>query len=144
MFPGSLLACIVSYERGRQLVSNVLRDSIKLAARFIPRHRCTEDLGRDAVAASVRRRLSEKREKPRSSRGRDVEWEDLTLAAGGEEKKRTPRTYRPTLEAMEALRLLSSTGLTASVAGLAAEHNILHESTASAAAAPGRPARLLE
>ena len=44
---------------------------------------------------------------------------------------------------MEALRLLSSTGLTASVAGLAAEHNILHESHGQRSAAPGRPARVL-
>ena len=51
------------------------------------------------------------------------------MAAGGDEKKRTRRSYRPTLEAMEALRLLSSAGPAAQVAGLAAEHNILADPT---------------
>jgi DNA-binding CsgD family transcriptional regulator len=44
--------------------------------------------------------------------------------AVGEGKKRAGRAYRPTLEAMEALRLLS--GATAmSLSGLVAEHNLL-------------------
>jgi len=47
------------------------------------------------------------------------------LAGGGEEKKRTRRSYRPTVEAMEALRLLSSATASMPLAGLAAEHNVL-------------------
>ena len=49
---------------------------------------------------------------------------------GGDEKRRTRRSYRPTLEALEALRLLSSAGPTAQLAGLAAEHNILPDAAA--------------
>jgi RNA polymerase sigma factor (sigma-70 family) len=46
------------------------------------------------------------------------------LAGGSERKKRVGRSYRPTLEAMEALRLLS--GATAMpVPGLVAEHHLL-------------------
>jgi len=45
--------------------------------------------------------------------------------AGGEGKQRTRRSYRPAVEAMEALRLLSSAA--ASFPGLAAEHNMLAE-----------------
>jgi DNA-binding CsgD family transcriptional regulator len=45
--------------------------------------------------------------------------------AGGEGKKRTRRSYRPAVEAMEALRLLSSAVAAASFPGLAVEHNVL-------------------
>jgi DNA-binding CsgD family transcriptional regulator len=44
--------------------------------------------------------------------------------AGGESKKRAGRAYRPTLEAMEALRLLSGT-TAMPLSGLVAEHNLL-------------------
>ncbi len=47
------------------------------------------------------------------------------MAGGGEEKKRTRRSYRPAVEAMEALRLLSSATAALPLAGLAAEHNVL-------------------
>src|SRR3954471_17725782 len=46
------------------------------------------------------------------------------LAGGGDGKKRVGRSYRPTLEAMEALRLLSGATAT-SLPGLVAEHNVL-------------------
>src|SRR3954470_22854313 len=46
------------------------------------------------------------------------------LAGGGDGKKRVGRSYRPTLEAMEALRLLSGATATA-LPGLVAEHNLL-------------------
>ena len=44
--------------------------------------------------------------------------------AGGEGKKRVRRSYRPTVEAMEALRLLS-TATAGVLPGLTAEHNLL-------------------
>ena len=44
--------------------------------------------------------------------------------AGGEGKKRTRRSYRPTVEVMEALRLLSGAA-TASLPGVVVEHNVL-------------------
>jgi DNA-binding CsgD family transcriptional regulator len=47
------------------------------------------------------------------------------LAGGNEGKKRNRRSYRPTVEAMEALRLLSSASATAALPGLTAEHNLL-------------------
>jgi DNA-binding CsgD family transcriptional regulator len=53
------------------------------------------------------------------------------LAGGGERKKRVGRSYRPTLEAMEALRLLS--GATAMpLSGLVAEHHLLADSVPAA------------
>src|SRR4051794_29690078 len=45
--------------------------------------------------------------------------------AGGHGKRRVGRSYRPTVEAMEALRLLS--GATAALPGLVAAHNLLAE-----------------
>ena len=45
--------------------------------------------------------------------------------AGGEGKKRTRRSYRPTVEVMEALRLLSSATASGAFPGLVAEHNVL-------------------
>jgi len=45
--------------------------------------------------------------------------------AGGAGKKRTRRSYRPAVEVMEALRLLSSAAAAASFPGLVAEHNVL-------------------
>jgi RNA polymerase sigma factor (sigma-70 family) len=46
------------------------------------------------------------------------------LTGGAEEKSRNRRNYRPTVEAAEALRLLSSTSAGAPFTGLAAEHNL--------------------
>ncbi len=46
--------------------------------------------------------------------------------AKGEGKKRTRRSYRPAVEVMEALRLLSSAATT-TFPGVAAEHNVLAE-----------------
>ena len=50
---------------------------------------------------------------------------------GGEGKKRTRRSYRPAVEIMEALRLLSSAAA-ASFPGLVAEHNVLADHGAAA------------
>ena len=47
------------------------------------------------------------------------------MAGGAEEKKRVRRSYHPTLEVMEALRLLSSATAATPLPGLAAEHNLL-------------------
>jgi DNA-binding CsgD family transcriptional regulator len=55
------------------------------------------------------------------------------LTGSGEEKSRNRRDYRPTLEAAEALRLLSSASAGALFPGLAAEHELQ--------AAPGQSAR---
>ena len=53
-------------------------------------------------------------------------------------KKRVGRSYRPTLEAMEALRLLSGATATA-LPGLVAEHNVLPEHVPSPMPATERP-----
>jgi DNA-binding CsgD family transcriptional regulator len=50
------------------------------------------------------------------------------LAGGNEGKKRNQRSYRPTVEAMEALRLLSSASAAAALPGLTAEHHLLADS----------------
>jgi RNA polymerase sigma factor (sigma-70 family) len=47
------------------------------------------------------------------------------MAGGAEEKKRVGRSYHPTLEVMEALRLLSSATAPTPLPGLAPEHNLL-------------------
>jgi DNA-binding CsgD family transcriptional regulator len=46
------------------------------------------------------------------------------LAGGNEGKKRNRRSYRPTVEAMEALRLLSGASAAAALPGLTVEHNV--------------------
>ena len=51
--------------------------------------------------------------------------EKRALAGGAEEKKRVRRSYHPTLEVIEALRLLSSATAATPLPGLAAEHNLL-------------------
>jgi RNA polymerase sigma factor (sigma-70 family) len=50
------------------------------------------------------------------------------LAGGGEGKRRTRRSYRPTVETMEALRLLSSVAHATPLPGLTAEQNLLADS----------------
>jgi DNA-binding CsgD family transcriptional regulator len=55
------------------------------------------------------------------------------LAGGGEDKKRARRSYRPTVEAMEALRLLSSASAALPLSALAAEHNGLVDHATGAA-----------
>ncbi len=57
---------------------------------------------------------------------------ERALTVRGEEKSRNRRDYRPTLEAAEALRLLSSASAGALFPGLAAEHELQ--------AAPGQSA----
>lgn len=47
------------------------------------------------------------------------------MTSGGEETCRNRHNYRPTLEAVEALRLLSSASVGALFPGLAAEHSPL-------------------
>ena len=47
------------------------------------------------------------------------------MAGGGDGKRRTRRSYRPTVEVMEALRLLSSATPAAPMTGFAVEHNAL-------------------
>jgi RNA polymerase sigma factor (sigma-70 family) len=47
------------------------------------------------------------------------------LASGGEKKPRTRRDYRPTVEGLEALRLLSGATQAHPLAGIAAHHNLL-------------------
>lgn len=49
------------------------------------------------------------------------------MAGGGDEKRRTRRSYRPTVESMEALRLLSSAAPAAPLTGFTAEHHALPE-----------------
>src|SRR4051794_1674924 len=60
------------------------------------------------------------------------------LAGGGDGKKRVGRSYRPTLEAMEALRLLSGATATA-LPGMVAEHNVLPEHVPTAMPATELP-----
>jgi RNA polymerase sigma factor (sigma-70 family) len=60
------------------------------------------------------------------------------LAGGSGGKKRVGRSYRPTLEAMEALRLLSGATAT-SLPGLVAEHNVLPEHVPTAIPATELP-----
>ena len=55
------------------------------------------------------------------------------MAGGGDEKKRSRRSYRPAVEAMEALRLLSSATASLPPSGLAAEHNVLADPGTGAA-----------
>ena len=45
------------------------------------------------------------------------------MAGGGDQQRRTRRSYRPTVEVLEALRLLSSATPAAPVTGLAVEHD---------------------
>lgn len=47
------------------------------------------------------------------------------MAGGNEGKKRNQRSYRPSVEAMEALRLLSGASAAAALPGLTAEHHLL-------------------
>lgn len=47
------------------------------------------------------------------------------MGSGGDEKKRTARSYRPTVEGLEALRLLSSATQSPLLPGLTAEHDVL-------------------
>ena len=60
------------------------------------------------------------------------------MAGGSGGKKRVGRSYRPTLEAMEALRLLSGATAT-SLPGLVAEHNVLPEHVPTAMPATELP-----
>jgi RNA polymerase sigma factor (sigma-70 family) len=51
------------------------------------------------------------------------------VASGGEPKNRRQRRYSPTLERLEAVRLLSSATQTHPLASVAAEHNVLTDPT---------------
>src|ERR1022692_2022273 len=51
----------------------------------------------------------------------------MGLASAGEKNKRTQRRYSPTVERLEAVRLLSSATQAHPLAGLAAEHDLLAE-----------------
>ncbi|QEH38035.1 Bacterial regulatory protein, luxR family [Aquisphaera giovannonii] len=55
------------------------------------------------------------------------------MAGGVEGKKRSGRSYRPAVEAMEALRLLSGATAAASLPGVAAEHGVLSDPPAGLA-----------
>jgi DNA-binding CsgD family transcriptional regulator len=52
----------------------------------------------------------------------------LSLAKGGEKKARTGRNYRPTVESLEALRLLSSATQAHALTHVAAEHDLRSDS----------------
>jgi DNA-binding CsgD family transcriptional regulator len=61
------------------------------------------------------------------------------LAGGSDGKKRARRSYRPSVETMEALRLLSSAPSATALMGLVAEHDLLADPGASSLPLPQRP-----
>jgi RNA polymerase sigma factor (sigma-70 family) len=58
------------------------------------------------------------------------------LASGGEQKRRTGRSYRPVVEVLEALRLLSGAAEASTLPGLIAEHHALPQAPSGTAALP--------
>src|SRR5436190_11848189 len=53
------------------------------------------------------------------------QWGVVGLAGGGEKKTRTRRHYRPTVERLEALRLLSGAAQAHPLPGMVAERDLL-------------------
>jgi RNA polymerase sigma factor (sigma-70 family) len=64
-------------------------------------------------------------------------WEDGGLAGRPEKKTRTRRHYRPTLEGLEAVRLLSGAAQTHPFSGVAVEHDLLADSSGHGATLGG-------